>query len=274
MKDSNAGLPSVPESPFAGARGFTLIGLLIIIAISSIMLLAAFPVWTSIMQREKEAELIFRGESYKNAIEAFQNQFGRLPQKLDELVEMEPRCIRKLYKDPMTEDGEWELVNAGADRLGDRRRGRGDRGSRGAKRRRSSRPGLSGRSGRSNIEYRLPGRASNVRLKGGFISGVKSKCTDESIRTYNGATQYDEWDFTVKVTQRGRNVGARGAGTRGGRSHPSRGRLGSRPGTQRGQTGRAPSSRFGRRDSPNSYRRNQPFSSPRSSPGGFGRRGR
>jgi type II secretory pathway pseudopilin PulG len=250
----------------AAARGFTLIGLLIIIAISSIMLLAAFPVWTTIMQREKEAELIFRGESYQYALENFFNNFGRLPQDLTELVEMEPRSIRKLYPDPMTDDGEWELVKAGVDAFRkERDRGR-KRGSRGARRRRSSRhsgPSL------SDTRYRLPGRASNVKMKGGFISGVKSKCKDESIRLYKGADTYDQWEFTAKISRSAVGPGGRrGPGGRLGRSHPSRGRLGSRPGSPGGKSPYSPSSGFGR--PPGRSRGTQPFSSP-NRPGSFGR---
>jgi type II secretory pathway pseudopilin PulG len=218
-----------------GGDGFTLVGLLIIIAIATIMLAAAFPLWTSVVQREKEEELIFRGEAYKEAIQEFFRTFGRPPQKLEELVEMEPRTIRKLYLDPMTEDGEWELVKASAQQMNPRsavRRRRGPRSYSGQQDRQSgtdetqplgtdttdtsgspSTVGGAGGSGTlSDIRYRLPGRASNVKLEGGFIIGVQSTSTETSIKIYNGATTYDTWDFTAQV-QMGRNIpGAYGTG--------------------------------------------------------------
>lgn len=220
-------------------NGFTLVGLLIIIAIATIMLAAAFPLWTSVVQREKEEELIFRGEAYKQAIQDFVRTFGRPPQKLDELVEMEPRSIRKLYKDPMTEDGEWDLVHASANQMNPRSTTRKRSGPRTGSGQQDQQQGVTdetpqldttplgsstgvgsggtlGSSGTlSDVRYRLPGRASNVKMEGGFIIGVQSKSTETSIRLYNGATTYDTWDFSAQL-QMGMGIpglGAMGGGT-------------------------------------------------------------
>jgi hypothetical protein len=71
--------------------------------------MVAVPVWETQVQREKESELIFRGLQYVEAIRIFQEKNpGLLPQRLDEL--QEEKCIRKLFKDPMTEHGEWNLI--------------------------------------------------------------------------------------------------------------------------------------------------------------------
>src|SRR5688572_22661547 len=43
----------------------------------------------------------------------FQNRHQRLPVRIQELAEVEPRSIRKLWKDPMTEDGNWVLIPPG-----------------------------------------------------------------------------------------------------------------------------------------------------------------
>ena len=79
----------------------------------SIALTIALPKWSHVIRREREEELISRGFQYAEAIRIFQNKFQRLPVRLEELVEVEPRSIRKLWKDPMTESGRWVLMPAG-----------------------------------------------------------------------------------------------------------------------------------------------------------------
>ena len=89
--------------------GYTLIILLFAISILIIGLLIAVPVWQTQIQREKEAELIFRGNQYKEAIRLFQlKKPGTFPKTLDELIE--EKCIRRLYPDPMTKNGEWNII--------------------------------------------------------------------------------------------------------------------------------------------------------------------
>jgi len=90
-------------------EGYTLIMLMIAISLLSIGLLIAVPIWQTELQREKEEELIFRGKQYAEAIRMFQmKKPGTFPKSLDELFK--EKCIRKLYKDPMTEHGEWDLI--------------------------------------------------------------------------------------------------------------------------------------------------------------------
>jgi len=85
-----------------GESGFTLLVLIGIVTAMLIAIGAALPLWRGIVQREKEAELISRGFQYAEAIRVFQNRQGRLPNQLEELVEVEPRSIRRLWTDPMT----------------------------------------------------------------------------------------------------------------------------------------------------------------------------
>jgi type II secretory pathway pseudopilin PulG len=90
-------------------EGYILIMLMIAISILSIGLLVAVPVWQTEIQREKEEELIFRGNEYVEAIRMLQmKKPGAFPRSLDELLK--EKCIRKLYKDPMTDHGEWNLI--------------------------------------------------------------------------------------------------------------------------------------------------------------------
>ena len=68
----------------------------------------------TIVQRDKEIELIFRGKQYARSILAFQRRFGRYPNSLKELEEIKPRSIRQLWKEPMCNcDDGWEVIIAG-----------------------------------------------------------------------------------------------------------------------------------------------------------------
>ncbi|MBD3415449.1 MAG: hypothetical protein GF421_13610 [Candidatus Aminicenantes bacterium] len=83
--------------------------LLFAVAVLSIGLMVAVPVWQTQIQREQEKELIFRGKQYVEAIRIFQNKYpGTFPQRLEELLQ--EKCIRRLYTDPMSLSGEWNVI--------------------------------------------------------------------------------------------------------------------------------------------------------------------
>jgi len=86
--------------------------LMALITIMGIMLMKGIPAISTEVQREQEAELIFRGESIAKAIRIFASKSGRYPMALAELETVRPRIIRKIYKDPMTESGEWDMLYA------------------------------------------------------------------------------------------------------------------------------------------------------------------
>jgi type II secretory pathway pseudopilin PulG len=91
-------------------RGFTMALLLAFAVIMGILLLKAIPPVTTEVQRENEAELIYRGESIANALRIYFAKSGRYPQDLDELLKVRPAILRQKYKDPMTRGGEWEYI--------------------------------------------------------------------------------------------------------------------------------------------------------------------
>jgi type II secretory pathway pseudopilin PulG len=99
------------------SRGFTYIALLAAIVIIGITLGSAAKSWQNISQREKEEELLFRGNQYRVAIERYYNALpGRhqYPNSIDELLvdsrtPIGKRHLRQRYKDPMTGE-EFELV--------------------------------------------------------------------------------------------------------------------------------------------------------------------
>lgn len=95
-----------------GQRGFVMAMLLALITIMGILLMKGIPAITTEVRREQEAELIFRGESIAKAIRIFAAKSGRYPMSLAELDTVKPRIIRKIYKDPMTESGEWDMIYA------------------------------------------------------------------------------------------------------------------------------------------------------------------
>ncbi|MGD9345354.1 MAG: type II secretion system protein [Candidatus Aminicenantes bacterium] len=90
-------------------KGYTLLILLFAVSVLSIGFIVAVPVWQTQIQREKEEELIFRGNQYVEAIRLYQlKKPGTFPKTLEELVE--EKCLRRLYKDPMTSHGEWNII--------------------------------------------------------------------------------------------------------------------------------------------------------------------
>lgn len=99
-----------------GSRGFIMVMLLGFITVMGIMLTVAMPGVKAEVQREQEAELVFRGESIANAIRAYKAKTGGYPLKLEDLLKIRPRILRKLYLDPMTHvgghEGEWDLITA------------------------------------------------------------------------------------------------------------------------------------------------------------------
>jgi len=103
----------------SGERGFTYIFVLIMLIFIGVGLATTGKVWSVIAQREKEEELLFRGDQIVKGIESYyKSSHGGgnfLPRKLEDLIKDNrfltvKRHLRKLYKDPMTEDGEWEII--------------------------------------------------------------------------------------------------------------------------------------------------------------------
>jgi type II secretory pathway pseudopilin PulG len=214
--------------------------LLVGMAVMSIMLSMALPVWRTAVQREREAELIFRGEQYAHAIELFSRRNGGFPPSLAVLEQ--GRFIRKLYKDPMTTDGEFQPVYVGQVIAGQPvvpgqpgRAGRaGARGGAGAPAGRAGQPPAAGGRGAAGgfpgaAPPGAPGRGGTIGA--GPIIGVVSKSTAQALRLYNGRGRYNEWAFVATATtqQPGAPTGAQTPGM-----PPGRGRGAQQPGARPG----------------------------------------
>ena len=125
-------------------RGYAMAVLLVGLGVMAILLTAAMPVWRQISQREREEELIFRGNQYARAIGLYQRKYANTsPPSLDVLLEQ--RFLRAKYKDPMVADGEFQLLYQSTQAAGSRggqaarRGGRIRRGQSGRKRHRARR---------------------------------------------------------------------------------------------------------------------------------------
>ncbi len=170
--------------------GYNLVVLVMAITVLNVMIAAALPLWSTVIRRDREQEAISRGLQYAEAIRVFQRRFGRLPNRLEELVEVEPRSIRRLWGDPLSEDGPWAVLvqlpqgqvvafdpatglpldpvdvapGTAAQPLGG--------------------PPSQGASGTPQPVL-------------GPIRGVKSRATGQAFQSFAGAESYSGWEFTV-----------------------------------------------------------------------------
>ena len=85
--------------------------LLISLSVMALVMTAVMPTWKQMAQREKEAELVFRGTQYVHAVQLFQRKSGpgTYPPSFDLLVEQ--KFLRKKYKDPIT-NGDFQPLPA------------------------------------------------------------------------------------------------------------------------------------------------------------------
>lgn len=98
----------------SGETGILYLALLFSIVLIGIATAVAAPVWRTLVQREKEAELLFRLNEFDRAITAYQAVHKRFPQKLEDLLEDKTqlatrRYLRRIYPDPMTGKADWVL---------------------------------------------------------------------------------------------------------------------------------------------------------------------
>ena len=109
--------PMVKSETRTHKRGHMLLLAIVLATIMSVALALAMQPLATQKQRMKERELVYRGEHLARGIKQFFLKTGRFPFDLEELEEAEPRLVRQLYKDPMTEEGAWTLVYLSASDL-------------------------------------------------------------------------------------------------------------------------------------------------------------
>ncbi|MBI4461078.1 MAG: hypothetical protein HY648_13605 [Acidobacteria bacterium] len=219
---------------------FVLFTALLVIGFSRVLPTALFQ-----GQREKEEELIFRGQQYQRAIQLFVRKFGRYPNSLEELENTNNiRFLRSRYRDPITREGEWRLIHIGpggvfpdsltvaqpaqastglepspemyrrpegAESGGAAPRTAGSAGfapinpgglSGGTAAGESSEPAMrpsSDPTANPQVQPRAAATAQGgpppLAFGSGGIAGVASQNTGESIKVWNGYSQYNEWEF-------------------------------------------------------------------------------
>ncbi len=214
--------------------------LLVAMGVMAIMMTAMMPVWKQMAQREKEQELVFRGQQYARAIGLFQRKYANTPPpSLDVLVQ--EHFLRKKYKDPITNA---DFVPIPAGQAGAAAPG-GAPGSAPAGR------------GAPIAGQPISGSPGVTSARGGII-GVTSASTAPSIRIYNGATRYNQWRFVYAPAAATPGAGAPGTATPG----PTGSQRGQPPGppNQPGGVGRGPRPRRDRQavaDRPRRARRSR-----------------
>ena len=108
-------------------NGFSYIGVLMAVAIVAVAMTAANRYWSTLVQREREAELLFRGHQIQTAIGAFYEnppggQSKQYPRVIADLLR-DPRYpqmqrhLRKWYSDPLTGESDWILILDGGGRI-------------------------------------------------------------------------------------------------------------------------------------------------------------
>jgi type II secretory pathway pseudopilin PulG len=197
--------------PLRGEGGYAMAALLVGLAVMSVLMSMAMPVWSHMVKREKEEELIWRGKQYARAVGLFQRKYANAyPPTVDVLVEQ--RFLRKKYKDPITND-DFQLIPAGGGATTPGMPGAPARGGRG---------GQSGLTGPATMTA-TPGTTPTANITGAGqlnlgISGVVSKSKDQSIKIYNGRQKYNEWTFVY--IQTAQQIGLPGAPGNPGSANP------------------------------------------------------
>jgi type II secretory pathway pseudopilin PulG len=151
-----------------GKHGYVLIILMMAVFILALGLTVAVPVLETELRREKEEELIFRGRQYVEAVRLYQAKNpGRFPTSLKELADK--GFLRKLFADPMTASGEWDVVLA---------------------------PGGQATAEASGSNEVLVAALSALgSIQNPIVLGVVSSSTKTSIRLYEDQDRYDHWLF-------------------------------------------------------------------------------
>ena len=111
MKKSFMKFSKGQRSSFGNQDGVTYLFVMMLVVVMTISLLGVTQQWSVIMQRDREAELQFRGTRIAKAIERFVADWeiqkatrpNQWPRTLEELTKKSPkRYLRMVYTDPMT----------------------------------------------------------------------------------------------------------------------------------------------------------------------------
>ena len=171
--------------------GYTMVAIVLGMMILAIVIMGVAPAVATVMKREREKELLFRGKQYARAIGLFQKRYGRFPNELKELYENRPRTIRKLWKEPMCNCPDWHVIYQNSpDAINP---GGGGSGLPGARPLPTPTPGVFGPTGQTKTV--------------GPIVGVRSSVHEEALSEWRGQKYYDEWRFIMGDADRDTQAG-------------------------------------------------------------------
>jgi len=101
--------------------GFTYLAILFVVAVTGLGVATLGEAWSRSRQREKEAELLWIGNQFRQAIGLYYERSPggakRYPTRLEDLLEDKrfvttQRYLRRIYADPMTGKQDWNIVSA------------------------------------------------------------------------------------------------------------------------------------------------------------------
>ncbi len=98
------------------SSGFAYVALIAALVIIGISLGAAGKYWQYVVLRDKEEELLFRGDQYRNAIELYYRAGQKYPPNIEKLLKDDrtpagKRHLRQQYKDPFTGE-DFEIITS------------------------------------------------------------------------------------------------------------------------------------------------------------------
>ncbi len=173
-----------------GERGFAMAALLVALVVMSVAMSVMLPVWRTLSVREREEELIWRGQQYDRAVQLYRKKTSAPgAPSIDVLVK--GRFLRQKYLDPITR-GDFEVV--GVSPVGN-----------------TNAPGVQ----QPKIGF------------GQLIGGVRSKSKARSFRELDGKKTYAEWQFVYVPWKPGGQPALPGTEGPGGLRSPGQPRPGS-----------------------------------------------
>lgn len=104
--------PMISKKP---QQGSIFLSMLVSVAMIGVLMMETGLLWSSVMRREREAQLLAQGQEIRRAIGGYYEQQKLFPKTLDDLLldRRQPtikRYLRRVYKDPMDITREWGVI--------------------------------------------------------------------------------------------------------------------------------------------------------------------
>ncbi|HXB22251.1 MAG TPA: hypothetical protein VNV88_12755 [Candidatus Solibacter sp.] len=105
---------AVARNQTRNEKGYVLLSVMLLMTLMLVALSVVLPRISQQIKRDKEEELIHRGQEYARAVRKFYRKFGRYPLSIEQLENTNNmRFLRKRFKDPMTGKDDWRIVHQG-----------------------------------------------------------------------------------------------------------------------------------------------------------------